>query len=83
MGLTINTNIPALSAQRALAVTGANLNKSLNRLSSGFRITNSGDDAAGIAISEKLRGDIRSLRQAKRNANDGISFIQTGEGKSR
>ncbi|MCY4643071.1 MAG: flagellin [Bacteriovoracales bacterium] len=80
MALRINTNIPSLSAQRALSKTGEKLNKSLNRLSSGLRVTNSGDDAASVAISEKLKADIRSLRQAKRNASDGVSFIQTGEG---
>ena len=80
MSLRINTNIPSLSAQRALAQSNAKLNSSLKKLASGLRITKSGDDAAGLAISEKLRGDIRSLRQAKRNANDGISFIQVGEG---
>ena len=80
MALRINSNIPSLAAQRSLAKTGSSLSKSLRRLSSGLRIINSGDDAAGISISEKLKADIRSFRQAKRNANDGISFIQTGEG---
>ena len=78
--LTINTNIPSLSARRALSKTGGKLNDSLRKLSSGLRISRSGDDAAGTAIGEKLKGDIRSLRQAERNAGDGISFIQTGEG---
>ena len=80
MSLRINTNIPSLSAQRALQQTNMRLDSSLKRLASGLRITHSGDDAAGLAISEKLRGEIRSFRQAKRNANDGISLIQVGEG---
>ena len=80
MSLRINTNVPSLSAQRALGRTNRRLDESLKKIASGLRITKSGDDPAGLAISENLRGDIRSLRQAKRNANDGISFIQTGEG---
>lgn len=80
MSLRINTNVPSLSAQRALGETNMRLEGSLRKLASGLRITKSGDDAAGLAISEKLRGEIRSMRQAKRNANDGISFIQTAEG---
>ena len=80
MSLRINTNIPSLSAQRSLGQTSIKLDSSLKKLASGLRIIKSGDDPAGLAISEKLRGDIRSLRQAKRNANDGIAFIQVGEG---
>lgn len=80
MGLRINTNIPSIGAQRALRQTGDRLNANLRKLSSGQRITRAGDDAAGLAISENLRADIRSMRQAKRNANDGISLIQTAEG---
>lgn len=80
MGLRINTNIQALSAQRALGINYQNQNRSLERLSSGSRINRAGDDAAGLAISEKLKANIRSLKQAGRNANDGISLIQTAEG---
>ena len=80
MGFRINTNLPSLAAQRALEQTNMRLNSSLRKLSSGFRITRSGDDAAGLAISEQLKSSIRSVRQAKRNANDSISFIQIGEG---
>ena len=80
MGLRINTNIASLNAQKNLAKTQLSLNKSLDRLSSGLRITRAGDDAAGLAISESLRAQIRGLGQAQRNANDGISVIQTAEG---
>jgi len=80
MGLRINTNIASLNAQKNLARSQLELNKSLDRLSSGLRITRAGDDAAGLAISESLRAQIRGLGQAQRNANDGISVIQTAEG---
>jgi flagellin len=80
MGLRINTNIASLSAQRSLAKTSDNLRGNLRKMSSGQRITRAGDDAAGLAISENLKGQIRGLRQAKRNANDAISLIQTAEG---
>ena len=80
MGLRINTNIASLNAQRNLAGTQRSLERSLDRLSSGLRITRAGDDAAGLAISETLRAQIRGLTQAQRNANDGISVIQTAEG---
>lgn len=80
MGLRINTNIPSLSAQRNLSKTKRDLNSNLRKLSSGERITRAADDAAGLAISEKLKSQIRSIRQAKRNADDGISLIQTAEG---
>ena len=80
MGLRVNTNIASLSAQRALANVTAKLNSSFRRLSTGLRITTAADDAAGLAISERLRAQIRSLDQAKRNANDGISLAQTAEG---
>lgn len=80
MGLRINTNVPALTAQRTLEGTTRRLGASFNKLSSGERIYRSGDDAAGLAISEKLKGHIRGLRQARRNANDSISLIQTAEG---
>jgi flagellin len=80
MGIRINTNVASLSAQRALGVTKQGLDDNLRKLSSGERITKSSDDAAGLAISEKLKGNIRGLRQAKRNSDDGISLIQTAEG---
>ncbi len=80
MGFRINTNTQSLSAQRALSVTNRGMDGNYRKLSSGERITRSSDDAAGLAISEKLKGQIRSFRQAKRNANDGISLIQTAEG---
>lgn len=78
--LRINTNVQSLSAQRHLGNTKTQLDSSMRKLSSGERITRAADDAAGLAISEKLRANIRSLGQAKRNAGDGISLIQTAEG---
>jgi flagellin len=80
MGLRIATNITALNAQRQMSATRMNLDKSLERLSSGSRINHAGDDAAGLAISENLRAQIRGIRQARRNAMDGISLIQVSEG---
>lgn len=80
MGLRINQNIEALNAWRNLLYTSNNLAKSMEKLSSGLRINRAGDDAAGLAISEKLRGQVRGLNQAVRNAQDGISLIQTAEG---
>ncbi len=80
MGLRINTNIPSLVAQRNLKGTRVGLDRSLERLSSGSRINHAGDDAAGLAISEGLRAQIRGTAQAERNAQDGISLIQVAEG---
>ncbi|MBS1959182.1 MAG: flagellin FliC [Bdellovibrionales bacterium] len=80
MGLRINTNISSLAAMRQLANTKGALDGSLERLSSGSRINRAGDDAAGLAISENLRAQIRGFRQAKRNAQDGVSMIQVSEG---
>jgi len=80
MGLRINTNTTSLSAQRTLGVNNQAQAKSLGKLSSGTRIVRSADDAAGLAISEKLKAQIRGQSQAERNANDGISMIQTAEG---
>jgi flagellin len=80
MGLRITTNVTALNAQRQMGITRMNLDKSLERLSSGSRINHAGDDAAGLAISESLRAQIRGIRQARRNASDGISLIQVSEG---
>ncbi|WP_240941928.1 flagellin [Paenibacillus sp. HB172176] len=78
--MIINHNIAALNTSRQLGVNGANSSKNLEKLSSGLRINRAGDDAAGLAISEKMRGQIRGLDQATRNAQDGISLIQTAEG---
>ena len=80
MGLRINTNLASLTAQKNLGRSQLALERSLDRLSSGLRITRASDDAAGLAISESLRAQIRGLKQAERNANDGISIIQTAEG---
>lgn len=80
MGLRIATNVQSLFAQRAMTGNNLQQQRSLEKLSSGSRINRAGDDAAGLAISEKLRGKVRSLQQATRNANDGISMIQVAEG---
>ncbi len=80
MGLRINTNVASISAQRSLGINSSNLKDNLRKLSSGERVTRAGDDAAGLAISENLKAQIRGIRQAGRNANDAISFIQTAEG---
>jgi flagellin len=80
MGLRVNTNVAALNARRHLYENTLKFNKSLERLSSGLRINRSGDDAAGLAISEGLKSDVRALEQASRNAADGISLVQVAEG---
>lgn len=80
MALTVNTNIASLNAQRNLSLTQVSLNKSLQRLSSGLRINSAADDAAGLAISEGMKSQIRSMNQAVRNANDGVSLVQVAEG---
>ena len=80
MGLSINTNVMSLNAQRNLGKTQSNLSKSMTRLSSGLRINSAKDDAAGLAISDRMTSQIRGLNQAVRNANDGISLAQTAEG---
>lgn len=80
MGLQIATNIAAMASSRALAKTSAEQAKSFERLASGNRINTAADDAAGLSIAEKLRSQIRSLAQAERNANDGVSFVQVAEG---
>ena len=80
MPISIQTNVSALNAQRNLQKTMSMLDGSLSRLSSGYRITKAGDDAAGLGISENLRAQIRSINQAQRNAFDGVSVIQTAEG---
>jgi flagellin len=78
--MRINHNIAAMNTYRQLTNNTTATNKSLEKLSSGLRINRAGDDAAGLAISEKMRGQIRGLDQASRNSQDGISLIQTGEG---
>ncbi|MCE7885471.1 MAG: flagellin [Candidatus Sumerlaeia bacterium] len=80
MSLSVNTNVASLNAQRNLGVSSTSLNRALERLSSGFRINRAGDDAAGLSISESLRSQVRGLRQAVRNANDGLSLVGTAEG---
>jgi flagellin len=80
MGLRINQNIAALNAYRNLSVTDSQMGKSLEKLSSGFRINRAADDAAGLAISEGLRSQVGGLKAAVRNAQDGISVVQTAEG---
>jgi flagellin len=80
MAMVINTNTMAINAQRNLNKTSSSLSTSMARLSSGQRITAAKDDAAGLAISEKMKAQIRGLGQAERNANDGISLVQTAEG---
>ena len=82
MALTVNTNIAALSAARQLGETNANMSDSLARISSGMRITKAADDAAGLGVSTNLETTASSARQGIRNANDGISVIQTAEGAS-
>lgn len=78
--MRINNNLMAMNAARQLNVNATEQSKSLEKLSSGIRINRAGDDAAGLAISEKMRGQIRGLNQASRNAQDGISMVQTAEG---
>lgn len=78
--MIINNNLPALNSFRQLGANQANATKSMEKLSSGLRINRAGDDAAGLAISEKMRGQVRGLNQAQRNSQDAISLIQTAEG---
>lgn len=80
MAISVNTNVASLNAQRNLLGTQGKLNTSLQRLSSGFRINSAKDDAAGLAITDRMTSQIRGLNQAARNANDGISLAQTAEG---
>ncbi|CAN2043334.1 flagellin [Candidatus Magnetomoraceae bacterium gMMP-13] len=80
MGLVINTNVQSLNARRNLGISQRMMNKALERLSSGLRINSARDDAAGLAISDRMYAQIRGLNQAVRNANDGISLAQTAEG---
>src|SRR5436305_3420277 len=80
MSTRINTNVDAFGAQRNMAINSMAYSKSVEKLSSGLRINRAGDDAAGLSISEKLRAQVKGLAQAQRNAQDGISLIQTAEG---
>lgn len=80
MSMRINNNMMAMNATRQLGINSDNQARSLEKLSSGYKINRAGDDAAGLAISEKMRGQIRGLQAASRNAQDGISLIQTAEG---
>jgi len=79
MGMRITTNVASLNAQKVMVTNSREMQKSMAQLSTGSRITKAGDDAAGLAISEQLKSQIRSYGQANRNANDGISMIQTAE----
>src|SRR3954471_11105323 len=80
MGLRIQNNVEAFNTHRQLTATSAAASKSMEKLSSGYRINRAADDAAGLAISEKMRGQIGGVAQAQRNAQDGISLVQTAEG---
>jgi len=78
--MVINHNLSAMFANRSLGVTNGNVDKNMEKLASGMRINRAGDDASGLAVSEKMRAQIRGLNQASKNAANGISFIQTSEG---
>ena len=78
--MVINHNMSAMFAQRSQGIQDLNAQKSMEKLSSGLKINRAGDDASGLAVSEKMRAQIRGLRQASTNAQNGISFIQTTEG---
>lgn len=80
MAMIINTNVSALNAQRNLSITNEKMGKTLEKLSSGLRINRAADDAAGLAISEKMRSQTRGMQQGQRNAQDGVSMLQTAEG---
>src|SRR5215217_9339986 len=80
MSLRINQNVEAFSAYNSLNRTSASLSKSMEKLSSGYRINHAADDAAGLGISESMRGQVRGLAQAQRNIQDGVSLVQTAEG---
>ena len=83
MGLRINTNIASINAHRHLSTVTNRLQGNFSRLSSGLRIATASDDAAGLGISERMRSQIRSLAVAGRNAQDGVSLVQTAEGACR
>ncbi|RKX73384.1 MAG: flagellin, partial [Spirochaetes bacterium] len=78
--MVINHNISAMFAHRQLQINNRHVDKNMEKLASGERINRAGDDASGLAVSEKMRAQIRGLQSAERNAEDGISFIQTTEG---
>ena len=80
MSLRIQNNVEAFNAHRNLSAVSAKVTESMERLSSGYRINRAADDAAGLSISEKMRGQIRGLAQAQRNTQDGVSLVQTAEG---
>src|SRR5215210_366045 len=80
MGLRIQNNVEAFNAHRQLTMTSSRAAKAMEKLSSGYRVNRAADDAAGLAISEKMRGQIGGLAQAQRNAQDAVSLVQTGEG---
>ena len=80
MGLRIRTNVSSVNSQRNLEASTSAESESMAKLSSGYRINKAADDAAGLAISESMKGKIRSLGQARRNANDGVSLVQVAEG---
>jgi flagellin len=80
MSLRIQNNVDAMTAHRALEASSTNLSKSMERLSSGYRINRAADDAAGLGISEKMRGQIRGLAQAQKNIQDGVSMVSAAEG---
>src|SRR6188472_3691273 len=80
MGLRIQNNIEAFNTHRQLTATSTQASKSMEKLSSGYRINRAADDAAGLGISEKMRGQINGLAQAQRNIQDGVSMVQTAEG---
>ena len=80
MGLRIQNNVEAFNAHRQLTGTASKAAKAMEKLSSGYRVNRAADDAAGLAISEKMRGQIGGLAQAQRNAQDAVSLVQTGEG---
>ena len=80
MGMVVRSNIMAINAHRQLGMNNSQVSKSLEKLSSGYRINRAGDDASGLAISEKMKAQIKGLETASVNAQDGISLIQTAEG---
>ena len=80
MGMVVRTNVMGINANRQLNMNNSAVSKSLEKLSSGFRINRAGDDASGLAISEKMKAQIKGLEQASANAQDGISLVQTAEG---
>jgi len=80
MAITLTTNLASLSAQRSLSMAQAKTDKTLRNISSGYRVNNAADDAAGLAVSEKLKASERSMRMAERNASDALGLIQTAEG---